>query len=347
MGRVEKFRQEEYKEPLPLGYAKTVFVTGAGLTKDGRPNTALQTLQMLPLGQNRILSSRAIDRFQASHATLDNPETVYPLITDLNDIEATTRLIRANAHFFSEADILYFAAGGMESFGRDVLVRVNQLSRVKQQTPELYQAQLDRLKTDIHEWQKQAVASRAYDINYEVPVHLLDATADVKDPNEPNWWIFGSSIPSTFFPEMFSDEVDTRDPAFAFNKLDTPDFGFSFYKEVARSKHNFEMYLKFIAPKLLEQGIFPVVISGHLLKDTSISTFVKATNKLVPPEEQLNISACPTMADMAAAADQILSQRPTPDFTSEWPARLYVLEHGLITPEPPSIEDLWRMRLPL
>lgn len=217
---------------------------------------------------------------QGSNPGFDG-ERVYPFITDLSDLEQTSRAVeKLQDQHLLPTDIVHAAAGGMEPFLRELATKMLRLRRV---APENREEAFATFVTECDQW-VSASQDFASAINYTGSRHLIESLAD-KLPRR-GVVVYESSLWSTFMDQVWVPR---------------------FYQGVASSKGMFERWLE-SESGLEDREIYTAVVSGHIVMDTEVG---KALNRLVvplwPEADQAAISASfITKADMVKATRMAL-----------------------------------------
>lgn len=293
-------------------YAEKTFLITAGAT-----GTGLHIAKDLHgLGAHVVLGTRTPQNYEKAHEALGD-EKVSPFVADLTIDEQVDRAVDGLGTIHG---VVHCAAGGMEGFSRGLMVELMKRRKLPPVTPDD-----DPFKEQVRQWVEE---SRPYTtaVNFEGPAKLLEKVTPHMEPD--SYFVFTSSTPSSLYGQI--------------NQV-------PYYEAVAQSKHAFEEHLKQEAPRLVDQGIFPAIVSGNAIADSNVGKLINMLSvRRLPPEERALVeSSNITMEDMNQAVKRILETNPRSLPKDAHPQVMYVLGPGNITTESPLSTPFVNIHMPI
>jgi NAD(P)-dependent dehydrogenase (short-subunit alcohol dehydrogenase family) len=305
---------ENWEKPLA---GRNVLITG------GTSGTGLETaIELHKLGAQIIIGTRNEDNFNKSATILGN-EKVQPFIADLSDeAQIKNAIAKLKSQNLRPTDIVHSAAGGMESFLQKSGFKLRRLQRITDESEK--QEKISELRTELIEKVKLSLPE-AKRINYEGPKIFFEQMADILAPNSKI--IYYSSLWSSVFGQK---------------EADIPEF----YKGIASTKNLFERWMDENADKLVKRGIYPAIISGHLIADSkagkAVSHFILPLAS--PQSKELMEKSFIAKTDMVKATLDALQSDPKK--WDEVPLRLFVTREGISRKLSPG-NSVFRIHLPI
>ena len=309
----EGSKRTELHETQPF-YGRRILITG------GATGTGFEAAKLFHgLGADIVIGTRSQTNFEKALEQLGTERT-YPFIADITDYlqirQAVESLRRQN---LVPTDIIFSAAGGMESFMRDFIGALVAVKHAK--TPQEKDDLLGEFQQQADGW-AASTREASMKVNYEGPVLLIE----VLSPSLPR----GTKLVD--YSSLWSSYL-----------RNVP----RFYRSIAESKHEFENWLMQYGPLLAEEEIYTAIISGHVVTDSGVGKITKRyVLPLLPIENQEVVRrSFITTADMMKATRQVLESNPSA--RAKHPKRLFVANGGQITESLSPQDPIFSYKLPI
>jgi len=325
---------EEHQPPL---HNEKVFVIGGASGTGARLSKAVHGL-----GAEVIVTSTKQDKLDALAQSLGQ-ERIRTFTADLTTPEqfydGLHRLITREG--ILPTAIMHSAAGGMENFSRDLMRDIRRIGGVKnpEQREEALQRERDKLRNTVLSDQNIAKAMsinfHGHAIALNLLKNLLPSGTQVKD-------IYWSSIWSDLgkMDPVFKDPKDTTEET----GVDVP----TFYLGVAGSKGRFVRWQKDHADELVQSGIYPSVVSGHIIIDSDVGKMIDRFifSALLPKEQHEEMKKYYiTQQDMVGATIDIIRSDPTK--WPEYPNRVFVVGGRGVGRDLSPNDQMFDVKIPL
>lgn len=287
----------------------------------GATGVGLETaIDLGKAGAEVIIGTRSQKHFEAAAVRIGIDEVI-PFIADLTDFgqirNAVSRIYQDGK---VPTDVVLSAAGGMEPFMEDLM---RGLVRLKKCTGEEFDLNLESLKERIRGWVATSWDYAAR-VNLAGPRFLIRFLSDFLPYGSRV--IFYSSLPSTFVHEVAPP---------------------GFYKNVALSKWVFEQFFESQSSDLIKKGVYPAIVSGHIVAESNVGRITERyLLPLLPEEEREGFRASfITAQDMIQATRMLLGSDPK--VWQVYPKRLYVIRPGVIVSNLSTDDSVFSFRSPI
>jgi len=236
---------------------------------------------------------------------------------------------------------MHSAAGGMENFSRDLMRDIRRIGGVKnpEQREEALQRERDKLRNTVLSDENIAKAMsinfHGHAIALNLLKNLLPSGTQVKD-------IYWSSIWSDLgkMDSAFKDTNDIREET----GIDVP----TFYLGVAGSKGRFVRWQKEHASELVNSGIYPAVVSGHIISDSDVGKMIDRLifSTLLSKEQHEEMKKYYiTQQDMVDATVDLIKSDPTT--WPEYPNRVFVVGGRPVSNTLSPNDPMFEIKIPL
>ena len=326
------------KEQEPL-QGEIIFIVG-GASGTGR----LLTTEAHRLGARVIASSTSPEKLDT--LTTELGEGLHTFVADLTKpeqfYEGLTQLIKHDG--IVPTAIVHSAAGGMEGFSQKLVNDLRRLRTIRRtKNPQEFEEALEKIRkeTETQVLNPENIAA-AIQVNFyghaitlSLLKELLPTNAKAKDIYWSSTWSDLGKIHSAF-----KDQNDTSQEI----GIDVP----IFYSGVAGSKGRFLRWQKQHASDLVNSGIYPAVVSGHIINGSDagrmIDTFIFST--LLPKEQHEEMKKYYiTQQDMVNATIDLIQSDPTT--WPEYPHRVFVVGGRPVSKDLLPNDQMFKVKIPL
>lgn len=326
-------QSDHTKERQPLNREKIFVIGGASGTG------AKLTKAVHGLGAEVIVSSTKQDKLHTLTGTLGQ-KRIHAFVADLTKpeqfYEALTQLIKHDG--VVPTAIVHSAAGGMENFSREMVIGLARLGRIKD--PKQLEERLREERQKLKEWALRDQDS-AMAVNFYGQVNIIEQLKGLIPSNSQVKEIYWSSI----WSDLGKMDPAFKDPADATEEtdIDVP----AFYLGVAGSKGRFVRWQKENARKLVTHGIYPAVVSGHIINDSDVGRMIdKYILSLLPVDQHAEMKKYYiTQQDMVNATIDIIKSDPTT--WPEYPQRVFVVGGRPVSNRLLPNDPMFKIKIPL
>ena len=227
----------------------------------------------------------------------------------------------------------------MEGFSMSMLMNLRRLTKIKdpQEFEERLQQERQKLKESVLENKDSAMEVNFY--GHAVALSLLKnhlpPNAQVKDIYWSSIWSdLGRMHPAFKDPNDKSEETG----------VDVP----TFYLGVAESKGRFVRWQKEHAHQLVESGIYPANVSGHIIVDSDVGKMIDKfiIGTLLPEEQREEMKKYYiTQQDMVNATIDLIQTDPTT--WPEYPNRVFVVGGRPVSRDLSPNDPMFDVKIPL
>jgi len=322
----------EERQPL---HNEKIFVIG------GASGTGAQLSKAVHgLGAEVIASSTKPDKLDSLVQTLGG-QRVHTFIADLTKpeqfYEGLTQLIKRDG--IVPTAIVHSAAGGMENFSMNMLLNLGRLTRIRD--PKKREAKLQEEKQKLKESVLRNKDS-AMAVNFYGQVSIIEQIKKLIPSDSQIKDIYWSSIWSDLgkMDPVFKDPKDTTEET----GVDVP----TFYLGVAGSKGRFVRWQKDHADELVQSGIYPAVVSGHIIIDSRVGEMIDRFifSTLLPEEQHEEMKKYYiTQQDMIDATLAVIQSDPTK--WPEYPNRVFVVGGREVGTDLSPNDEMFDVKIPL
>lgn len=321
------------KERQPLNPEKIFVIGGASGTG------AALTKAVHKLGAEVIVSSTKQEKLDSLVESLGR-KGVHTFAADLTNPEqfaqGLDRLIRREG--IIPTAVVHSAAGGMENFSREMAVSLARLGRIKdpKQLEEKLQEERQKLKELVLRDRDSAMEVNFYgQVNIvEQLKELIPSDSQIKDIYWSSIWSDLGKMDSAFRnPNDSTEETGTDVP--------------TFYLGVAGSKGRFVRWQKENADKLVAHGIYPAVVSGHIINDSDVGRMIdRYILSLLPVDQRAKMKKYYiTQQDMVDATIDMIRSDPTT--WPEYPNRVFVVGGRPVSNRLWPNDPMFEIKIPL
>ncbi len=308
----EGSRRTERHETQPF-HGRRILITG------GATGTGFEAAQALHrLGAEVVIGTRSEGNFARAAEKLGT-ERVSPFIADLtNSAQVKNVVARMHDQGVGPTDVIFSAAGGMEPFMPQLMRGLVTVKRTE--IGEERDSALARLQPQIDQWVEET-REGSKTINFDGQVNLLDQLRGR-----------GTEVKAIDYSSIWSSTL-----------AGVP----RFYRGIAKSKHLFEEWMEEHAAELVADGVYPAIVSGHVISDSNVG---KVTERFIlplfPPDEQeAMLKTFIRMNDMVRATEDVLKSDPK-QWTSV-PKRLFVVNGGEMRTHLSPDDPIFSHRIPV
>lgn len=333
-----ELQQPEIRERQPLLNEKIFVIGGASGTGFNLAKTAHG------LGAEIIVSSTKQENLDSRVKPLGQ-ERIHAFVADLTKpeqfSEGLERLIKSER--IVPTAVVHSAAGGMENFLREMIKDLAKLLRLRNiANPQDYENALQELRNKIRKvviMPENVAAAMA--VNFEGHIHVINQLKELLPSGTKVKDIYWSSIWSDLgkMDPAFKDPNDTREEL----GIDIP----SFYLGVAGSKGRFARWQKENAEDLVKDGIYPAIVSGHIISDSLVGKMIDRYILSLLPEKQhkkMNEYFI-TQTDMVDTTINIIKSDPIT--WQEYPKRVFVVGGRPVSKDLPLNDPMFDIKIPL
>lgn len=327
---------EKHKEQQPLNREKIFVIGGAS----GTGNKLVQAAY--GLGAEIIVSSTKQENLDSRVKPLGQ-ERIHTFVADLTKPEQFSqgleRLIRREG--IVPTAVVHSAAGGMETFSKEMIKDVLGLKNIA--NPQEYENELQEVRNKIRETVlKPENVAAAMAVNFEGHVHVVNKLKELLPS--------GAQVKDIYWSSIWSD-LGKMDSAFKDTNYTNEEIGVdvpTFYLGVAGSKGRFVRWQKEHASQLIESGIYPANVSGHIISDSGVGKMIYRF--ILPPlltEEQRQEMKkyYITQQNMVDATLAIIQSDPKT--WPEYPNRVFVVGGREISNRLSPIDPMFKVKIPL
>jgi len=331
----------DIKEQQPPLHNEKIVVIG------GASGTGAQLSKAIHgLGAEVIVSSTKQDKLDGLSQTLGQ-ERIHTFVADLTKPEQFSeeleRLIISEG--IVPTSVVHSAAGGMESFSRAMIKDIARLRNIAD--PQEYEKELQALRKKIAEAVlKPENAAAAMAVNFEGHVYtvnklkeLLPSGAQVKDIYWSSIWSdLGKMHPAFKGPNAPSDDTSEE------IGVDVP----TFYLGVAGSKGRFVRWQREHAGELVQNGIYPAIVSGHIIQNSDVGRMIDRFifSTLLPKEQHEEMKKYYiTQQDMVDATLAVIQSDP--ETWTEYPHKVFVVGGRPVSRELSPDDPMFKVKIPL